>query len=350
MLHEYYHTDKVHYPGLHGFCDLNCIRLILEAYGVDHPCLYIDASMDMKISLDSDIDKYNEELLHGTKIRNVVPKHSDKITKHYYQDGQESSKIFQLNLDRISNNKLIAVGVDNFYLPYMKDDHYKKMHAWHTIVVCGYEKNENYENVFVIDWAAPWLYKGAVPKDNFLLARKSSNKYRKTDIFSGLPIQNYWIEVEGSGWDNTAEELLKVNLSLTIKQYFHPNNEKPSGIKSIDYLHSYLSEVAHSPADINKESFAVLHRKLYIALLRHKLFTQYLKISTQYINSQAIERSIEDMHAINEAWEVVLMLTLKISLTGKKPICNKICDKLRAIETMEKQLCESLIKLEEIIK
>ena len=343
MLHEYYNSTKTHYPGLHGFCDLNCIRLILEANQVSHSSLYIDASMDMQINLDTEIDDYNNELLKHTKQRNVIPEYADKITKHYYPDNATPSKLFDENIKTLKNNELIAVGVDNYHLPYMKNDHYHTMHAWHTIVLCGVEDND--ELLYVIDWAAPWIYQGTVPKDDLLLARHSSNPFSPTDIFSGLPIQDYWIEVDPKGWNKTPSALLAITLGLSLEKYFNPPPNETKGINCISYLYAYFSETGANLGEIDKEQFATFHRKIYIALLRHKLFTQYLEIAKEYINDDKIDSLIGEMRKINNTWEVVLMLVLKVSMTGKKSICGKICNNLKTLKSGERKLGESLINL-----
>lgn len=336
MIHDCYYQPKIHYPGFKGFCDLNCIRLILEANKVQYPHLYLNASMDFKLDLNSSINECNFELLQLTKSRSVIPEYVNKVKKHYYTEDVNPIDIYNLNIKKVEDSP-IAVGVDNYYLPYMKEDHYLKEHAWHTIIICGVEKANDL--LYVIDWADPWFYLGTIQKEDFILARSSPNTFCG-DIFSGLPIENYWIEIDKNDWNKSPSELLAIILELSLNQYFFPVNNQICGINA---LYNDLYNI--KDLEINKELFTNLHRKLYIALLRHNLFRQYLENSNQYLNINEINSIINDIYKTNDKWQIILMLILKISMSGQKNIFSKLFDNINKVINDEKHLGEKIFKI-----
>ena len=341
MLHNFFHSTKEYYPGFESFCDLNCIKLILEANNIQYPYLYIDSSMSLTINFNTSVDEYNLELHESTKQRSVIPEYVEKVKKYYYPEDVNPIDIYELNIKRMEElNSPIAVGVDICYLPYNTFEHMNK-HAWHTLLVCGSEKHD--DAVYAIDWTEPWFYHGLIPKYDFILARNSKNIFNG-DIYSGLPIQNYWIEVNSKGWDKTPEELLSIVLNLSLKQYFAPSDSDFGGIVELTSLYHDLQFINESVCNTN-ESFSSLYRKMIISLKRYNLFKQYLENANKFVKIGNINLVIDDINRNIEIWKVVLILVFKISKVGPNIIINRLLENLSKVINEEKYLGEKINRI-----
>jgi len=336
MVLDFYNQPKKYYEGFESFCYQNCLKLILDAAKISYAPLYTNASLSMII----DIKDKTDEIVFGQNenARTLLPPYSDQVKRYYYDSDADPKEIFTQNIRTINlSGNPIVVGVDVFYLPYTP--YYHKNHAIHTQLLCGFEAAQ--ECVYITDWYEPWFFNGTIPKSEFLRARNSDSPYDGS-IYSGTPILNNWAEIQTEGLNASPEELLKLNLELTLKQYF--SSDASMGLEALKTLRVCLSSNVRSLA-----AFKKLHDDLYIAIKRHRLLKQYLEIFHEYSSHIDVSSEIVLLNADIEVWDTILMLALKASMIDSALTRNKLVSNLNIIIEKEtnlhelfKQLCKSL--------
>lgn len=334
MVLDFYNQPKKYYNGFESFCYQNCLKLILDASNVPLSPLYINASLSLIININ--FNKNEISFNQHKKARNLLPPYFENVKRYYYDLDSDPDDIFKSNVRTISDNlRPIVVGVDVFYLPYTV--YYQKSHATHTLVLCGFDEATGL--VYITDWYEPWFYNGTISKSKFLLARNSDSPY-DGNIYSGNPIRNNWAEIYINGFNTSPENLLKMNLELSLQQYFAPNDFV--GVKAIDTLQTYLDYM-----DIPLIMFKKLHDDLFIAIKRHKFFKNYLTLYQEYSNQVDVSYDISILDADIEIWDTVLMLALKASMVDTASTRNKLISKLNVVIEKETGLHEALKQLYE---
>lgn len=307
IIRDFYNSELSYYEGFNSFCYQNCIRLLLGARKVRNPELYINCSM----SLLYEEDKASSALLKShSGSRCLIPEYSPLVQRHYHNLKDDSLKIFSENMKMVLKSGLpMIVGADTFYLPYAIN--YKKNHAIHTLLLCGY--NSAYENVYIVDWYSPWYFKGTVKLEEFINARNSTNPYDGT-VYSGMPILNNWAVIEGDNPDKTPLELLKIQLGLSVEQYYTQVRTKEfQGIQALERFFKSIMDVKDYKTECKK-----LHDQLYVAIKRHELFRQFLVNVNMELKMEPIGKIANGFDEIISMWDIVLMLITKLELTGNE--------------------------------
>lgn len=343
MVLDFYNKPKTYYQGYESFCYQNCLRLILEANNVPCAPLYINSALSLIIDFESEEYKYNFK--SHPNSRNFITGFSDKVKRHYFDLKDDCNEIFVANIEQIRKQSApIVVGVDVFYLPYTP--FYQKNHAIHTLVLCGYLESEDL--VYVTDWYAPWFFNGTIARKDFLLARDSESP-DDGSIYSGSSILNNWAEVEKDGWSKSPKELLTMTLKLSLVQYFEPSNDELVGVYAMQALSESIFKLNESAYADKLQVFKYLHKQLFTAMKRHKLFEQYLEIANDFVAIDNINSIVSSLSNIIEEWDTILMLVLKASMIDSVKSRNKLINSIDIVIEKEKILGCEIAKLYKIL-
>ena len=200
-----------------GFCYQNCIREILNYYQCEAYDFYINMSLSTRMVIQGE-----EYYICYDKMANGIIK-SELSKVHRKDDERDGETVLDENLERVTEGCPIITCVDGYYLRYFS--YYKEKHCRHNLILTGKGTSDN---VTVLDWYTPHFYCGKIARDEFLMARESSNP-DDGSIYSGSPIRNNWAIIERDGWNQHREDLIYENLSLSLEQYF-PSDPKEKDI------------------------------------------------------------------------------------------------------------------------
>lgn len=323
-LNEIYNLELEYYDGFDSFCFQNCLRILLEANGCNYSLLYINSAMSL--SCERGLDYFN--LKEKKHYRGLLPSIYNYIERNEYCNV-DAKDIFEENIAFMEeNNTPIIVGVDTYYLPYATN--YKKNHARHTLILCGIDRCDNV--VYVIDWYKPWLYKGRIEIDRFLMARSSDNSFDGS-FYSGVAINNNWATIKKMPFVK-PEKLLRELVRLSIDNYFCVKEEQ--GLGAIEELKKFILE------NSNNIDYMKLYREVYSVMKRHKFFKQYLEYYNSYMKTDLCFNCIQTLDRDNDDWEILLMLLLKQSRKYSDKIEKRILDKLDDIIKIESAISKQL--------
>lgn len=259
-INEIYDMELDYYNGYESFCYQNCLRILLQSMGYKYPELYINAAMTLRL----------EEKNGGwcftfhDGMRGMLPSLGANLIRTYEKD--DAITIWERNKLYLSERREpFIAGVDTYYLPYASN--YKKNHAKHTLIVCGYDLAD--DTVYIIDWYPVWFYRGKVKLKNLLLARSSQNESDGT-IYSGRPVENNWAYINQFEACE-PEDLMKEFLTISLEKFFAPVI-KSEGVESIVLLSRGLKQDANFDFyGLSQSVFAIAHRVSF--------FGEYLKIN-----------------------------------------------------------------------
>ena len=319
-IHDIYNKQIEHYEGYESFCYQNCQRIILEyAYG-SNAILFINTVPSIEI-----------EAREKDDFRSLLPSVNKYTNRFYYKDEESTEDILNRNIKFIYENKSpIIVGADTYFLPYSAN--YKKRHAKHTLILCGFDLTRNV--VHVIDWYSPWFYKGEVDIETFLQARNSKNE-KDESYYSGTPIKNNWAYIEKIP-QYSADKLFDETIKLSKKFYF--NDSDKGVIAALSLLLKYIS-VMEDETDYNRVFYY-----MYTLLNRKKIFLQYIEY---YSNLKQLDRNtifITQLKKNIANWDVIVILLLKQSKRYNVKTRNHLIDKI------SKSISEELIMIQTIEK
>ena len=320
-IHDIYWKDLKYDSGYESFCFQNCLKILMEAKDIENTDFFINRSL----SLLFDSESYEKMLYTHMDVRGLLP--GVGVVNRYYNPNLLSKEVFDYNCTFVSNNKEpIIVGVDSFYLPYTSN--YKKNHAVHTAIMCGYDlKNAS---VYLIDWYEPWLYKGEISLEEFLLARDSKNEYDGS-IFSGTPIENNWAYIQTIE-KKSIEYLFKNLIDLSVDQYFSDKKDK----QGVQALEGVMNILVHCN---NPEKYKKIYDNLYISLKRHKFFCGALVNYYIYKSSLLLNDIINIMKEIIIEWDNILLMIIKLSMRNNESTKNRMLVKFSENIGKEKEIC-----------
>lgn len=327
--------ELTYYLGYESFCYQNCLRILLEAYGVNNAALYINAGLSLVVKEN----KGNIKITYNKGSRDLLPQYAKHVTRYYYNRDVSGETIFAENITLLNRiNAPIIVGLDTFYLPYASN--YKANHAIHTAIMCNY--NSNSHDIEVVDYYEPWLFRGTVKENAFIQSRSSLNAFDGT-VYSGVPINNNWASFDGTQLEASPQLLLKQILDLTIKQFFTHSDMELTGMDGLQRILNYCIKLYSGPNDW-KERFKQLHIELFGLRKRFKFFQQYLKIASEYVKIRELSQVVSFLDKVDEKWDIILLIVLKLSRKESDKVIQKLKDNFNDMLEMDRQL-EQLLRL-----
>lgn len=318
-INEIYDMELTYYDGYESFCYQNCLRILLQAMGYKYPELYINAAMTLRLREKTEgicFEFHNE-------MRGLLPNFESNVVRIY--EKENSNVIWEKNRTYLNErHEPIIVGVDTYYLPYASN--YKKNHAKHTLILCGYDLTEDV--VYVIDWYPSWFYRGKVKLDDFLKARSSRNE-SDGSIYSGSPIENNWAYI--NRFEACAsEDLMREFLETSVEKFFFPICEE-EGIEAIGKMCNELK------TDCNID-FNNLYQSVFAIVRRVSFFTQYLKIYNDCCGEIISKKLFEWLNEIKGDWEMLQFLFMKQLRSNKNANLKKIAKHMESIYQREKEI------------
>lgn len=325
-INEIYDMELTYYDGYESFCYQNCLRILLQAMGYKYPELYINAAMTLRLQEKTEgicFEFHNE-------MRGLLSNFDLNVVRTY--EKENANVIWEKNRTYLSErNEPIIVGVDTYYLPYASN--YRKNHAKHTLILCGYDLTEDV--VYVIDWYPTWFYRGKVKMDDFLKARSSRNESDGT-LYSGSPIQNNWASINRFE-TCTPEELMREFLKISVEKFFSPICEK-EGIEAIDEMCNQLQN--SYCIDFNSS-----YRSVFSIVRRISFFIQYLKIYNNSYEEIISKTLFERLNETKDDWEMLQFLFMKQLRSKKEANLIKISNHMESIYQKEKKIGEELQRI-----
>lgn len=323
-VNKIYDTEMVFLKGYETFCYQNCQKILLQAQKLSHPEMYINGTLSIAF------DKKKKYVTTEYGIRSLLPSLDNKVKRYYYDDpNTKAEDVFEENAKYISkNDSAIIVGVDTYYLNYSTN--YKKTHARHTAVMCGYDIENKL--VYLIDWYAPWYFKGTVPLNEFLLARSSKNEYDGT-MFSGESIDNNWAKIKKLP-EVPENDLVNELLHLSIKQNKASKANMKVGKDAVIAMKEFINNVTN-PEDSEYYTF---YKQLKQVVKRYNLFKENLFLYDNGFPESLKEECSNVLTNIINDWDIMLMLLMKKKIANSERNNLKIQVKFDEITNNTEQL------------
>ena len=322
-VHNIYYKKIKNYSGYESFCYQNCQRIILEYEYGDEAMLFINTALSINIENEKKM-----ELNERKEFRSLLPSIDKYVHRFYPKNYENAEKIFKKNIKFIyENEKAIIVGVDTYFLPYTTN--YKKRHAKHTLILCGFDLTRNV--VYIIDWYTSWFYKGEIDIKDFLQARNSKNEKDGT-FYSGNPIENNWAYISKIT-NYSFDKLFRETIELSRKYYF---NEGDRGIiAALQFLKKYISMVD------NEEVYEPLFYYMYTLTNRRKMFMQYIEY---YFILNKLHKNLEFIKQLKNSitdWDIIVILLLKQSKRYSIKTRNKLSENIDKVITEELMIIQN---------
>lgn len=317
-----------------GFCYQNCIREILNYYQCKEYNFYINMSLSTKMILQGK-DYY---ICYDKDAYGIITSELDKVRRK--DDERDGEIVLAENLRRVAEGYPVITCVDGYYLRYFS--YYKKKHCRHNLILTG---KGSLDNITVLDWYTPHFYCGEIARNEYLMARASSNP-DDGSIYSGSSIRNNWAIIELDDWNKHREELIYENLSLSLVQYF-PSDPKEKnilyGVRVYQKIREELKEMVYLEQKIRCRKLIFVHNELYQTVKRKYLFSYFLRLISEKVNSDLVEKAIGYLQDLIADWERFMTVLLKYSFRGKETDIQKLEDMLAMLIGKEEGLYDHVL-------
>lgn len=330
--HEFVYDSVFHFV-----CLKNCIRQILNYYGVQNSLFYINCVPDITYESDNNSNgKYF--VAYQSNLTPILPNYINKL-KHFTYSEADSQKAWDDALLRINDGYPIIAMVDTYELTYREKD-YHKNHGSHAIIVYGYDPS--HEEVKIIDWYEPFFFKGKISKKEYLNARNSTNSY-SNNPFSGHSLENEWFYLCKHGWIEDSNKLLKESLNLyllyNLDVTLKPEKENTYvGVKALKILFEKFSSI-NLPSKTIVEEF---YNNIYSEYKAKHLFMHYLKSYNEKNNTEFLVSVVSILKELCIKWDATTTLLLKTIVTNSTATFEKSKVKLSEIIKQEYHLLSAI--------
>ncbi len=325
LLNNFYNYEHSYNQVFDVFCFHNAVRQVLEYYGVKDGMFFINSTLNINISEDtSNILGFKLGLIDNST---VLPTFSDKIINYSQNDFKDFESLFEDNKRRVNSGTPIITVVDTFFLNYSIN--YNKSHNLHVNIFCGY--SEDSDSISVVDWFAPWYFKGNIPYNEYYLARTSSNPSGES-LFGGHPINGRFLEVKSGDWGVRIDCLLYETVCLTLEQ----NIEAAETLKSVSNRGlsglKFILNLIKLNSALNFEDKSAFLKSLFNKLLLIKngfsFSMLYFKLSYERLNLTEIRNVVESLENIILQFNTFLPIILKASFVDSDVLYQKVVNML----------------------
>lgn len=286
-----------------SYCFQNCLTILLKCKGISNADLYINGALGIEGYFESDNFYINE----ADGMRGVLPSLAG-IYKRINCSGVDSIEVFNQNIQYLhQHNCPLIVDLDTYYLPYASN--YQKNHALHSALLIG---TEDYKNVHLLDWYAPWFFWGKVDIKQYIMSRKSKNSYDGT-IYSGAAVNNnyYMVNVVPH---RSSESLFYEMLECSKENCKVQKLNMYLGGEAYVQFKEYLRE------NYLKESNVDYSNQFYYIACRYYFWIEYL-IKAQELTGVDNSLLIQKSQMMTDQIEVIRYLLLKMKFS--KSVQNK---------------------------
>lgn len=339
MLLDIFNHEQFYDNDYESFCGHNCVRQILEYYGVKQASFFINSALGLTLVQDEQA-KFGYKLLFD---KTLVLGDYDKKLHRFAPRNKSAVEVWEENKAKIKEGMPIVAGADIFYFHYTP--YFNKFHSDHRVILCGYSDAENCATI--IDHYQ-WKFKGNIGINDFLEAR-SSLCPRDEGPYSGSPIDNFWLEVDRDGWNATSEELFFETISRSFERYYNVKaNSKENHYEGVEALRKLL-ELIIEYKETGKEDSTEFLREAHMAVLfvytRLKLFKYYMQISSLSMKIDILPQIKDDVVEEIKVWEMLIRFVLKCMYTKDDSLYIKIISNFNKIISMQEKRYTALEKL-----
>lgn len=325
-IHDIYYDTLASYDGYESYCYQNCQRIILEhRYGAES-LMMINTALSIEEIIENEI-----RIKQKKGMRSLLPSLDKYTHRRYYNLNENEEKIFTANIKFIfEENQPIIVGADTFYLPH--SNNYKKKHAKHTMILCGYDLEKGV--VYIIDCYKPWAFKGEMSIENFLEARNSMNA-DDGSFYSGTPIGNNWAYIDLiEQYD--IDILFTETIVISKNNYFNFNDN--GMIDTLFALQKYIDSL------VDDKAYDRIFFEIYTWINRKKIFLGYVDLYSMLKKRNDYNDFIDILKQNISCWDVFTILLLKQSKRYNEKTRMRIVKKMSELIEEEKNLIEKFEK------
>lgn len=316
----------------HFMCLKNCVRQILDYYGVKGSLFYINCVPDIILERRNNLsDEYT--VAYQSNLSPILPQYSTRLKKFTYKKIN-STEAWDDVLLKIYEGYPVITMVDTFELKY-RDKDYHKNHGSHAIIVHDYDPVR--EELKIIDWYEPFFYKGSISKREYLSARNSPNTYSKNP-FSGHSLENEWFFLVKEGWNEEQRTLLMESLRLYLGYNDHSFSSERTGI----YTGARALEVLSKKLDViclaERTEIEKFYNSIYCEYKSKHLFLYYLKTYQEKNSTRLLDEAISSLTKLCIEWDATTALILKTIITSSPILLDKSQNRLLNILKQENNL------------
>lgn len=305
-------------PKYDSFCFQNCMNYALFKHNVLHADLYINKSLSLLVRKDPGC---NLEYHFDENCLDLVPSYSNKI-QTFMSDDDPVKVLERIAATKEKDHELI-LGVDSFELPYLP--FYRKSHGLHSVVLNSVDFQNNTINIS--DCMDPWYFEGNVDLTDFINAR-ASNNVDDGGMFSGIQVKNIWKDLNVSGIESGAEQLIKEQITLTLSQYYCATDAEDTakGINSIKYMLDKLRMFFDFDDSEREILLSSIHKILFRYNRRRIFWTSLLDSIPTEMKTQELKDYNDLFSETQNDWEKLLYSILMFRVRKKESKLKEILE------------------------
>lgn len=280
----------------------------------------------------------NFSMREAQKTKNIE---NDQIKITWYVDDDKDIAYSRMK-ELIDNEIPVVVVVDLFYMRYHKA--YQKEHGMHSVIVTGYNEEENYVEIFDKYRFSNCDFNGRFPIDELMLARGS--EYHSNTFCRA--IRNLWMEFSNYKQFYYSEKRWKEIIEESCRRMYGEKDilRCKSGLGSIDAFRKDLIAKKAEKADPSLMGF---FRHYYSGVFRslsrsRNRFSAFLIAVGSEIPEALVTEVTSILKEAAKEWEICANLSIRLSIVKDMNIIDKLNEQLLSIRNYEKMAVDKLHK------
>lgn len=312
--------DFCYHDEMQYFCLKNCFYQLMDYYSIENALLNIKLGLKLKITC-------TEDNFYTYKHENLLPLYDMDAVE--YGCGKEFDEIFHQNLDNLP----VIVLVDVYYLPYRKE--HLQYHASHAVILTDYSANE--EIVKIIDWYAPYFYKGGLSLQEYKLARTSPN-LKDVNPFSGFSINNYWYKLSDKQGKDLTIETVHRNLGDFICSECNDERKIYTGAYAVDKIVNEIEKGLGNDAQAFPKLCKHIHDELFLFYRSFVLAEKYFELANSCFSHEFSFKICEYIPELSQLLSKSNFYLLKGSMANSEKMLIKAQNVLNTIKSIYNNL------------
>ena len=288
----------------------------MDYYSVKNALLNLKLGLKLRVACV-------EDTFYTYKHENLLPLYDMDAVEYGY--GKEFDRIFYQNLDKLP----VIVLVDVYYLPYRKE--YLQYHASHAVILTGYNANEEF--VKIIDWYAPYFYKGGLSLQDYRLARTSPN-LKDVNPFSGFAINNYWYKLSDLHGKDLTTETLHKNLGDFICSESDDERKIYTGAYAIDIIVNKIERELENDKREFPKLCKHIHDELFLFYRSFVLAEKYFELAKSCFSHELNFKICECISEFSQLLSKSNFYLLKGSMATSEKMLIKTQNILKTIKSI----------------
>lgn len=340
MILSIYETEGKFDKIYENLCTQNCIRQILEHYGVKDYFKFFNTTFDIKFMKGTDGDN---EIEFEVNESIMLDGYEKKLTRFKSKDA-DSLLIFQENKKTLEAGLPVVVDVNLYEMEYSET--YQIYNNKHSVILSGVVN----DNPVVIDNYV-WKFKGEVPLEQYLKARSSECPLDDSP-FSGVPILNSYCIVPPDGWKGDPAELLHATLHETLFRYyeetFPEKDQIYKGVNGLKLIIDLLESGKTLPPDKRLKNIIGVRRLVLFMKTSLSFHQQYVMKLSEMLNIKETKEYIDELSVSINLLDKFTYVIIKAMYREDIEIYNRILNyyiELMDAEEARYQVLKDLCKI-----